>query len=199
MRLRFFYVEDLGYLLSLLLFPIWSNLCSTINEREIMEYKLGTMKKLFFILIAMFVISIHSVSAKKGAASPLKYEITCAGSGQQGFYIVKVSTLIEKKKDINMDILKKCAVHGVIFKGFSGEQGCTAQRAMVKPTVEAQHADFFNAFFVSDYLTYASVVGGTLQTAKAGKSYEISAVIQVSKEQLRKTLEDAGIIRKLGF
>lgn len=98
-----------------------------------------------------------------------------------------------------MDFIRKCAVHGVIFSGFSGEYGCRAQKGMLNATQEQQHADFFNAFFKNDYLRFASAVDPSLSTVKVGKGYAVTATIQVAKDELRETLEKAGIIRKLGF
>ena len=129
----------------------------------------------------------------------LKYEINCAGIGQQGYYVVEVSIYVEKKKDINIENVKRCAVHGVIFKGFSGERGFSHQEPILSPVVESENSDFFNAFFQKDYLYYVSDVDGTIQTMKVGKGYQVTSIVQVAKSELRKMLEQSGIIRKLGF
>ncbi|MCM1452314.1 MAG: hypothetical protein NC102_08640 [Clostridium sp.] len=129
----------------------------------------------------------------------MSYELKCAGNGQQGYYLVEVTAYVDNKKKVNMDVLKKCAVHGVIFSGFSGEQGCKSQKAMLSPTREQQHADFFNAFFKTDYLRYASAVDPSMTTMKVGKRYAVTGTIQVAKDELRETLQDAGILKKLGF
>ena len=50
----------------------------------------------------------------------LKYEIEGEGVGVQGTYLVKV-TVIQKKSKLDIDVIKKCAVHGVLFKGFSSQ------------------------------------------------------------------------------
>ena len=66
-------------------------------------------------------------------------------------------------------------------------------------SAEVQNADFFNAFFQQDFKSYADVIAGTLSTMKVGKGYEVTATVQIAKDNLRKTMEQAGIIRKLGF
>lgn len=155
--------------------------------------------KIFTAFVLLMLISCPmSVSAKDKENVALSYDIKCAGNPQQGYYLVEVTAYISKKGDINMDFIRKCAVHGVIFSGFSGEQGCRGQKPMLNATQE-QHADFFNAFFKNDYLHFASAVDPSLSTAKAGKRYAVTATIQVAKDELRETLEKAGIIRKLGF
>ena len=45
----------------------------------------------------------------------LKYEIEGEGVGVQGTYLVKV-TVIQKKSKLDIDVIKKCAVHGVAFQ-----------------------------------------------------------------------------------
>ena len=44
----------------------------------------------------------------------LKYEIEGEGVGVQGTYLVKV-TVIQKKSKLDIDVIKKCAVHGVLY------------------------------------------------------------------------------------
>lgn len=157
-------------------------------------------EKITVIIILMFSIFVcGEVCAKEKANKGLSYEIKCAGNGQQGYYLVEVTAYVDSKADVKIDNVKKCAVHGVLFKGFSGENGCKAQKPILSATQEQQYADFFNSFFKSDYLSYVSVVDPTVKTTKVGKQYAITSTLQVSKDELRKALEDAGIARKLGF
>lgn len=151
-----------------------------------------------FVLLMLMFCPIPASAKDKDNAS-LSYDIKCAGTPQQGYYLVEVTTYVPKKSEINMDLIRKCAVHGVIFSGFSGDQGCRAQKAMLNATLEQKHADFFNSFFTHDYLRFASAVDPSFSTIKVGKIYAITATIQVAKDELRETLEKAGIIRKLGF
>ena len=60
---------------------------------------------------------------------PLKYEIEGEGVGAQGTYLVKV-TVIQKKSKLDVDVIKKCAVHGVLFKGFSSQTSRTRQKPL---------------------------------------------------------------------
>lgn len=158
------------------------------------------MKKTFSLLLLLLVMIFNSFSAgAKNSENELSYDIKCAGTPQQGYYLVEVTAYVTKKMDINMDVIRKSAVHGVIFSGFSGEQGCKAQRPMLNATQELQHSDFFEAFFERDCLRFVNAVDKTFSTTKVGKKYALTATVQVAKEELRKTLENAGIIRKLGF
>jgi hypothetical protein len=153
------------------------------------------MKKiLFIVLLSFFVFSIEA-----GKPESLKYDIECAGNGTQGSYLIKV-WVYGKTKKVNSEALKKAAVHGVIFKGFSGKDGCVAQKPMAQsPTVEHEKADFFNAFFGDEraFAKYVTEVNGTTEVVKVGKEYKTGAVISISKDLLRSDLEAAGIIRGL--
>lgn len=69
----------------------------------------------------------------------LKYEIEGEGVGVQGTYLVKV-TVIQKKSKLDIDVIKKCAVHGVLFKGFSSQTSRTRQKPLAgSMVVEQQH------------------------------------------------------------
>ena len=157
-------------------------------------------KKIFKIVLLFALLCGFKVAYGKDKNNEsLSYEIKCGGTAQQGYYIVEITAYEHKKKQLNMDLARKCAVHGVIFSGFSGEQGCKAQKPMLNATKEQQHADFFNAFFKNDYMRYASAVDPSISIMKVGKRYAITATVQVAKDNLREMLEKAGIIRKLGF
>ena len=66
----------------------------------------------------------------------LKYEIEGEGVGVQGTYLVKV-TVIQKKSKLDIDVIKKCAVHGVLFKGFSSQTSRTRQKPLNKTSLTA--------------------------------------------------------------
>ena len=46
-------------------------------------------------------------------------------------------------------------------------------------------------------LKYASIMEGTTEIVKVGKEYKVGVVVSVRKDDLRKALEAAGIIRGL--
>lgn len=127
------------------------------------------------------------------------YEIECAGAGTQGSQLVKV-WVFDKKRNVNIDLIKRYAVHGIIFKGYAGGNGCTPQRPMAtNPALELQRANFFNPFFDIDkaYNKYASQVGTVIESVRVGNEIKFGAVISVSKDMLRRDLEAAGVISGL--
>lgn len=152
--------------------------------------------KVYLSFILLFIMVL-----KGNAAGPLEYEIVGAGSGVQGTYLVKVF-VISKKSKPDADLLKKCAVHGVLFKGFSDKESRIKQQPLAGSRLaEQEHADFFEPFFQEGgpYKEYADMVNAQYDITKMSKKqYRIGAIFSVSKEQLRKDLEKAGVIKKLG-
>lgn len=127
------------------------------------------------------------------------YEITGAGTGSEGTYLIDV-TVISKKNNPDDNIMKRAAVHGVLFKGFSNK----ALRQMQKPLAgsaanEAQHIDFYNDFFseAGSALNYASIVNGSRKVIKSGKEYRVTVTVSVNKEELHSYLESLGILNGL--
>ncbi len=155
------------------------------------------MRKLAIIILALFTVCAFSMEAKDKAMP--EYELVGNGTGAQGTYLITVS-VISKKKDVSNAELARCAVHGVLFRGFANKDKRQSQKPLAgSPSVEASHPDFFNSFFAEGgpCASYVSEVSGSRQVIKAGKQYKVSATVTVNKDQLRRDLEDAGIIKGL--
>lgn len=154
-------------------------------------------QKLLLTLVMLF--AAFSISAKDDKVEPLTYEIEGAGTGVQGTYLVKV-TVISKKSKITEDLIARCAVHGVLFRGFSNKELRQHQKPLAGSAMaEAKHADFFKDFFKEKGIArnYAASVNSSRQVVKSGKEYKISTIVTVNKEALHKDLETAGIIKGL--
>ena len=161
------------------------------------------MRKYFYFLIAVFAMLLSSCATKKGMnidTTEFRYELECEGNGVQGTYLVKVWTY-SKNPHLAAEQCKKNAVHGVIFKGFTGQKGCVTQRAIVaNPGAELEHKDYFKLFFDDargEYMKYVSLTSAAHEVLKVGKEYKVGVVVTVHKDALRKALENAGIIKGL--
>ena len=149
-----------------------------------------------YILFLVFLSFSFATLGAKSRITDTRYDIEGVETGQQGTYLVKVY-VYSKKSSVTTEEFKFAAVHGVIFRGFAGK-GFGAQKPIANPEAQTQHADFFNAFFNNgDYAAYAQVVNPVADRVKIGKEYKIAATVSVSKDELRKTLEGAGVIRSL--
>ena len=163
------------------------------------------MKK-FLLLSALILATALSGAAKKPTKSQqamqqFRYELECAGNGVLGTYLVRVWTYDKKQKEAQAACARN-AVHGVIFKGFAGGDGCIGQKALVPtPGAEMEYEEFFNLFFSDkgEYRKYVSIVAGSELCEKVGREYRAGAIVSIQKDDLRKALEAAGIIKGLNY
>ena len=77
------------------------------------------MKKFLFFTIAFLLMPL--IALAKGEDEVASYQIEGAGTGAQGTYLVKVWVVTDNKK-LSDDIIGRCGVHGVLFKGFSNTE-----------------------------------------------------------------------------
>ncbi len=160
------------------------------------------MRKILLSLLLVALCMPVMAGAKKKAdkdTNQFRYEIECAGNAIQGTYLVKVWTY-SRKASVAENQCRKNAVHGVIFKGYGGGQGCVSQRPMANtPGIETQYRDYFDSFFAEggEFQKYASIMPGTTEVVKVGNEYKVGVVVSIRKDDLRRALEAAGIIKGL--
>lgn len=161
------------------------------------------MKKFLLVLSAILVFT-SSMAAKK--EDDWRHNIQIEGvSTNKTNAVVKVTVLHKKKEKVTDDLLGKSAVYAILFKGYTTPSitnagyGDSSQAPLVGGFAEEQqHADFFNPFFENgDYTKYVHVIESTRRVAKVEKKYKVSSTVSVNIEQLRKDLEQLGILRKL--
>lgn len=156
------------------------------------------MKKFIsFFLVFLLTMAIQTALGKEKEEPLPRYTIEGNGTGAQGTYLIKV-TIVSKNKNTDESTLRKCAVHGVLFKGFTNNN--RAQRPLAGSQLnESEHADFYKDFFSTNgpAENYASTVDGSISYVKSGKEYKVSAIVSVNKDQLRKDLQAQGIIKGL--
>lgn len=111
--------------------------------------------------------------------------------------MVDVSVLVDKKKDATLDVAKKCAIHGCLFKGFATAR-LSQKPLLSSPTVVNEHHDFFEKLFNEQYEDYTNCTH-PMQIIKVQKRYKVKAIVVVAKDALRKYLEKMGIVKRLGL
>ena len=170
-----------------------------------MKTKIKSLLMVVFLL-ASFTSNAQIFSKKKSKKDThnFRYEIECIGEGTQGTYAIKVFSYSKKPK-VAIEAAKRNAVHGIIFKGFSGGK-CVRKPALARnPNLEQEKADFFKSFFAnggkySKFVTTSTdgaIEGGDV-TKVSKKEYKIGVNVSVNVTLLRKDLEAAGIIKGLG-
>lgn len=129
-----------------------------------------------------------------------RYDIEYCKTASDGMVVVKVWSY-SKRSDLAAAQARKNAVHGVIFRGYTGQTAAASQRPLVTdPAIESIRADFFEAFFDDEgpYMRYvSSMLDGSTEVRKIRKEYKVGVVVTVNRDLLRKHLEEAGIVRGL--
>lgn len=154
--------------------------------------------RIFFKYLLCFIITTTFITVTY--AQEWRYEISCAGIGVQGTYMVEV-TSYGKTVDAALAQMEKDAVHGVLFKGLTGR--CNQKPLTGRAETETEHKSFFDKFFsaTGDYAKYVvSEKNSKVEVTKVGKrEYKVTKVMSVKKDLLRKFLEKEGIIKALGM
>lgn len=165
-------------------------------------------KKLWLVVLLVSTTMIVSAQRRKKAnrdTEQWRYEIQGLSTGAEGTYLVKVFSY-SKKPQIAIEQAKKNAIHGIVFKGFAGKnRSCPSQKPLVRDAnTEEEHKDFFKNFFADGgkYMKFVSLsTDGAIAAQdrmKIGKKkYKIGVIVSVSKDALRKYLEQKGIIKSL--
>jgi len=158
-------------------------------------------KKIQIILSLMFFI-IASCTPKVDNKK-WDYELEAYSTGNMGTYQVKVYTY-HSDPELAIELSKMNAVHGIIFKGFPDKERIKGQKALAnKPNTLEDNLDFFKNFFEikKDYLRFVTLSndGKILpgDRLKVGNKYKVGVVVSVNVGELRKYLENNGIIKSL--
>lgn len=157
-------------------------------------------------LLLLLLISTLGIAQQRKAnkdTEAWRYEIEGVQTGTQGSYLIKVWSY-SKKPEVATEQAKKNAVHGIIFKGFSGRAGVPGQSPLTNNSnLEEEKADFFKSFFSDGgkYMKFVSLSNDGAVAAedrmKIGKEYKIGVIVSVNVADLRKDLENSEIIKSL--
>lgn len=165
-------------------------------------------KGLGMVIILLLSVQLNAQRKQRLADNATKvwqYDIECVNTGKKGYKLIKVWSYSKKPKYAISQSWKN-AVHGIIFKGFSGTgRTCTGFRPLMnKEMTEEQYNSFFKEFFLDsgDYNQYVTDAADGLvdprDVLKVNKKmYKIGIVVNVNTDALRKRLEKEGLISSL--
>lgn len=128
------------------------------------------------------------------------YKIEPVGSGTDGNPLVKVTFDVKKPSDYSEKAMLN-AVHGILFYGYEAAANSPAQSPLYKSEDATNITDsFFKSFFDDkNYKKFiVSVADNNVEILKIKRGYRVGVIVCVDKRHLRKELEQAGVIRKLG-
>lgn len=167
------------------------------------------MKRTLILILALLPVVAFGQKKKQRLADQdtknWRYEIEAVNVGVQGTCLVKVWSF-SKNPTIATNQARKNAVHGVIFKGVPGKERIPGKRPLVaNANVEKENAAFFDSFFKTDtgeYMRFVSLTNNGAVAAgdimKVGKrEYKVGVVVTVQYNDLRKYLEEKGIVKRL--
>lgn len=156
-----------------------------------------------FLVTIFYTNTVQSQRRENKDTQAWRYEIEAVQTGTQGTYLIKVWSY-SKKPELATEQSKKNAIHGIIFKGFSGKAGIPGQSPLANnPNLEVEKEDFFKPFFEEGgkYLKFVTLSNAGAVAAedrmKIGKEYKIGVIVSVNVAELRKDLENAGVIKSL--
>lgn len=137
--------------------------------------------------------------------SVYNYEIQVLTVGMDGTKVYKVWGYGKKVDDAIINA-KKSAVAAAIFKDIPGSSGVEGSPAICRKSNAAEkHADYFDSFFSAGgkYLNYVNLTNdGTpagKDRIKMKKGYKVGIIVQVLYDNLRKDLENAGIVKPMNY
>ena len=168
-----------------------------LKSRGHMSIKQTNIHQKYFIMLLLLLFSFNNLYAM---SFDVTYEMFGVGEGKAGYYLVEISAYVAKKKEISREITKKCAVHGVLFKGYSGHKGYASKPALIRDSNLAEEkTSYFEALIEEKYEIYTSMANEFMKVVKVGKKYKVTTIVQVNVKQLRRDLERDKIIKTLGF
>jgi len=159
----------------------------------------------FFLLVGLLTVS-HECQAqrRRNPVTFYDYEVECMGVGSDGTQFLKVWSY-GRRVNRAISQAKRNAVHAVIFRGItSGKPGCMQRPLVTRPDTGQQHREFFEAFFREGgrYLNFVAITSdghiADEDRLRVGRRFKVGVEVTVMHSALRKELEAANVIPRLG-
>lgn len=157
-------------------------------------------KSLIFVFITICLLSVNAKSYPFDMAH--SYEVQVVRVAQQGTKFLKTWG-VASSPDKAIDMAMQDAVAACIFTGVEGNEIAGKIPPLVADrSVYEEHKQFFDTFFKKgEFLQYVKNANTSYPTGennvKMGKRRKVGIFVVVMYDNLRKLLEDEGIIKKL--
>jgi hypothetical protein len=164
-------------------------------EKSEMNYQ----KKLFRLLSFSIVIALGS-ALTSFTAKQRTYQTECVTIETDGYVVLKLWD-IKRGSKYKFEQARKDAVHCILFSGISSINACSTQPPLLNSSEEKEkfkaiEKSFFAKNGIWSMYTRSSAVETTLPTMVGVKNWKVYQ-ISISKNELRKYLEDQKIIKSL--
>ncbi|MDL2242125.1 hypothetical protein LJC25_00130 [Bacteroidales bacterium OttesenSCG-928-K03] len=168
------------------------------------------MKHLSLITLAVILtFSLTAQKAKKGDFNPsTNYEVQVLGVGQDGTKVFRIWNTAANVNDAIAEA-KRNAIAVCLFRGLPGSGFTNQTPAICQIGDEIKHKEFFDEFFQLPKKDgtggmYLRFVNRTTDEPPSGqfrvkvkKGYKVAIDVQVRYNDLRKYMEEKGIVKKL--
>ncbi len=165
------------------------------------------MKKILALCFLTLLSTLNGCAPKKIDiyTNVWRYSIESTFTSKSGSKAFKIWSY-SRNTAYALELAKRNAVHGVIFKGIpaSADGRVPGQMALLRgSTSESQNQEYFNNFFANGgsylkFVTQASDEAPDLVRINK-KEFKVGILVIVNYDLLRNQLEQDGIIRKLGL
>ncbi len=187
--------------------------CSSAKSKDNNFLLYKQMKKRLVLCLLAIACVVSGAMAQAIAKSKAnkdtehwRYELQAAvGQAPHGCALVRVWSYSKNANVATMQAGKN-AVHGIMFMGYppsaDGRRIPGRDPLITDRVKEEQYADFFDKFFADngDFQRYVSYVGNGMPDQapiKIGKEYKVPILVTVMVDELRKRLEQEGILAKM--
>jgi hypothetical protein len=128
------------------------------------------------------------------------YQTECVSLGADGYVTLKIWDT-RKGANYSPKQARKDAIHAILFSGIAGANGCSTQLPILNKTEEQEAFTGISKSFYAKkgkwtIFTRSSSVETTLPSLISNKNWKVYQV-SVSKNELRRYLEDQKIIKSL--
>lgn len=151
-------------------------------------------------IILIIIIAISTMSFYSFANSKPTFQTECVTIETDGYITIKIW---DSKKGAKYRIVqaRKDGIYAILYSGISGINGCDTQPPLLNKTEERENFKTIEkTFFAKNGLwsmfTRSSAVETTLPTNIGINNWKVYQV-SISKNELRKYLEDQNIIKAL--
>lgn len=152
-------------------------------------------KAIYSLIALLAILAFSSFSASKS-----NYQIECVRISPDGYVLLKIWDL-QKGANYKLEQAKIDVVSNLLYAGFSGKNDCITQSPFLNSNEEITNFKKIEKNFFSKSGKYAFLIKGSIKVSmqnnltpnKSIKVFEI----EVSKNELRKYLEEQKIIKSL--
>jgi hypothetical protein len=162
-----------------------------------------TIRFIFLLGLSITLLEADAQNKNKRTTAGIydtNFEAVCEGVGTQGTQLFKVYFYFKKEKNAGL-YAKENAVKVVLFQGIPTGSGCV-KRGLVTQKEYEVNIEYFEEFFNKGgpYQMYVNLISDSMmeRVKMPKRTYKAAWVVSVNYDNLRRRLEEDGIISGLG-